>query len=61
MPRMDGTGPDGKDSGTGRKLGECGKTTDEEKLKKLGKGLGKGRKSGCGEGKGKRLRSGEKW
>lgn len=59
MPKMDGTGPEGKGSRSGRKLGECGNTSDEEKLQKLGKGMGKGRKSGCGEGKGKRLRSGK--
>ena len=60
MPRMDGTGPEGKGSKSGRRLGECGSASDDDKLQKLGKGLGKGRKSGCGEGKGKRLRSGEK-
>ena len=59
MPRLDGTGPEGKGAHSGRKLGECGKTSEEEKLKKLGKGMGKKRKGDCGEGKGKRLRSGE--
>ena len=52
MPRMDGTGPDGNGSGSGRKLGHCSKLSDEEKLKKLGKGQGKRRKAdGVGEGK----------
>ena len=60
MPRMDGTGPEGKGPRTGRKLGECGNATDEEKLSRLGKGMGKGRKSGCGQGRGKRLRTDEK-
>ncbi len=60
MPKMDGTGPEGKGSRSGRRLGECGNAYDEEKLQKLGKGMGKARKSGCGQGKGKRLRSGEK-
>jgi hypothetical protein len=59
MPRQDGKGPDGKGSRSGRKLGKCGNASDEEKLQKLGKGMGKGRKSGSGQGKGKRLRSGE--
>ncbi|HBG70761.1 MAG: hypothetical protein A2W93_04365 [Bacteroidetes bacterium GWF2_43_63] len=60
MPRLDGTGPDGKGSATGRKLGQCGKLSDNEKLEKLGKGLGKRRKAdGCGEGKGKRIREGK--
>ncbi|PKP36562.1 MAG: hypothetical protein CVT98_07550 [Bacteroidetes bacterium HGW-Bacteroidetes-15] len=59
MPKLDGKGPKGKGPKTGRKLGECEETTDNDKLQKLGKGMGKSRKSGCGEGKGKRLRSGE--
>jgi hypothetical protein len=57
MPKLDGTGPDGKGSGKGRKLGECENGTDKDNLQKLGKGLGLGRKSGCGNGKGKRLQS----
>lgn len=60
MPKMDGTGPEGKGSRSGRKLGECADLAESEKLAKLGKGMGKGRKSGSGQGKGKRLRSGEK-
>jgi hypothetical protein len=32
--------------------------SDEEKLQKLGKGMGKKRKSDGGKGKGKRLKSG---
>ncbi len=61
MPKLDGTGPAGKGSGSGRKLGKCSDTPAEEKVKKLGKGLGTRRKSaaGEGEGKGKRLRSGQ--
>lgn len=58
MPKLDGTGPEGAGSQSGRKLGECSKVTDDEKLKKLGKGMGKKRKSGGGKGKGKRLKSG---
>jgi hypothetical protein len=60
MPNMNGTGPEGNGSGTGRKLGKCSKASDEEKLKNLGKGIGKKRHSGGGEGKGKRLKSGLK-
>jgi hypothetical protein len=60
MPNMNGTGPEGKGSGTGRKLGKCSKTSVEEKLKSLGKGMGQKRHSGGGEGKGKRLKSGYK-
>ena len=60
MPKLDGTGPEGKGSDTGRKLGKCSNATDEEKLQKLGKGMGKNRHSGGEEGKGKRLKSGLK-
>lgn len=59
MPKMDGTGPEGKGSRSGRKLGDCADLTNGEKIAKLGKGLGKKRKEGCGKGQGKRLRSGE--
>lgn len=61
MPKLDGTGPEGQGSGTGRKLGRCSKLSEEEKLKKLGKGMGKRRKSSeeNEEGKGKRLKSGK--
>ena len=37
MPKMDGTGPEGKGAETGRKLGDCNQLTDEEKASKLGK------------------------
>ncbi len=60
MPRLDGKGPEGDGSRTGRKLGKCSKNTDKEKLQKLGKGMGEKRNSGGGKGKGKRLRSGLK-
>ncbi|HDR89008.1 MAG TPA: hypothetical protein ENN63_05190 [Bacteroidetes bacterium] len=60
MPNLNGTGPEGKGRRTGRGLGNCSETTDEEALKKLGKGMGQRRKSGGGAGRGKRLRSGEK-
>ncbi|HPD94955.1 MAG: DUF5320 domain-containing protein [Bacteroidales bacterium] len=56
MPKMNGTGPEGKGKGTGRKLGNCSNLSEEEKLEQLGKGLGKKRHSGGGEGKGKRLK-----
>ena len=60
MPRMDGTGPEGKGKLTGRGLGKCKKTPDDEALKKLGKGMGLRRNAGGGEGQGKRLKSGIK-
>lgn len=60
MPQLNGTGPEGKGAGTGRKLGKCGEETAEEKLQKLGKGLGEKRRSGGGKGKGNRLKSGLK-
>ena len=59
MPKMDGTGPEGQGSGTGRKLGNCSIATDEEKAKKLGVGMGKSRKAGNVAGQGKRLQSGK--
>jgi len=59
MPKMDGTGPEGQGSETGRKLGNCSTATDEEKAKKLGVGMGKGRKVGKVAGQGKRLQSGK--
>jgi hypothetical protein len=64
MPTLDGTGPDGKGSGTGRKLGKCIDLSGSEKLQKLGKGMGLRRKSESteepGTGKGERLKSGKK-
>jgi hypothetical protein len=60
MPQINGTGPEGKGPKTGRGLGKCKKNSFVEEISKLGKGLGKRRKSGGGTGKGKRLRSGLK-
>ena len=60
MPKLDGTGPDGKGKGTGRGLGQCKTVSDEEKLAKLGKGMGKKRNSCTEEGRGKRLNAGRK-
>jgi hypothetical protein len=56
MPKLDGKGPDG--DGKGRGLGGCKRVPKEEKLKKLGKGLGKKRKAGGGDGQGKRKQAG---
>ncbi len=58
MPQLNGTGPDGKGRDQGRKIGKCYPSQDNELIEKLGKGMGKRRKSGGGEGKGKRLKSG---
>jgi hypothetical protein len=57
---MNGTGPEGKGSSTGRKMGKCNKTAEEEALQKLGKGMGARRKKGGGTGKGKRLKNDQK-
>ena len=59
MPKLDGTGPESKGTRTGRQLGKCSNLTEEEKLKKLGKGMGKRRKEGGGDGKGKRTQGGK--
>lgn len=60
MPKLDGTGPDGKGAKTGRKLGLCSKASPGEKLEELGKGMGKKRKTGGGTGKGQRLNTDKK-
>lgn len=60
MPKLDGTGPERKGPGTGRKLGKCSNAPDEEKSTKLGKGMGKKRHSSGKEGRGNRLKSGLK-
>jgi len=57
MPRLDGTGPDGEGPRTGRKLGKGSDASPEEKLQKLGKGMGRKRNSTGGKGKGKRSSS----
>nr|WP_320119427.1 DUF5320 domain-containing protein [uncultured Marinifilum sp.] len=57
MPNLDGTGPEGKGTKTGRKLGKCTSEDIPSQLEKLGKGQGRKRKSGGGEGRGKRLKS----
>lgn len=59
MPKLDGTGPEGKGNLSGRKLGNCLDLSAQEKLEKLGKGAGARRKTGGGEGKGKRFNSGK--
>lgn len=59
MPKLDGTGPEGDGSRSGRKLGNCSNASDDEKLQKLGKGMGKKRHSEGDKGKGKRLKSGK--
>ena len=56
MPHLDHKGPEGKGSGTGRKLGKC-KPSESTDSKEFGKGMGLKRKSGGGEGKGQRLKS----
>lgn len=55
MPKMNGTGPEGKGPKTGRGLGKCGKKLSQEALpEKRGKGMGKRRKSGGGKGRSQR-------
>jgi hypothetical protein len=56
MPKLNGTGPSGKGPKTGRGFGKCEKHPFQGLLQKLGKGLGKRRKSGGGTGQGKRLK-----
>lgn len=57
MPNLNHTGPEGKGPKTGRKLGKCHKTTEEQtSVGNLGTGQGKRRQSGGGKGKGRRLK-----
>jgi hypothetical protein len=56
MPKLNGTGPDGKGPKTGRGSGKCENKPFEELLQRLGRGLEKRRKSGGGTGQGKRLK-----
>ncbi len=58
MPRLDGTGPEGKGRLTGRKLGRCKEPSEKELDQQLGRGMGKRRRVDGGIGKGKRLRAG---
>lgn len=60
MPHLNGTGPEKQGAKTGRGLGQCQIVTDNEAIEKLGKGMGKRRKTGGGQGQGKRLKSGLK-
>lgn len=57
MPKMNGTGPEGKGAASGRKMGKCQENDKDTFLSKLGKGLGLRKKSGGGQGLGKRLKS----
>ncbi len=58
MARLDGTGPEGKGSKTGRGLGKCSSESSDKKLEKLGVGMGKRRRDDDCDGGGKRLKSG---
>lgn len=50
MPRGDGTGPQGRGPGTGRRMGHCGGGTT-----KRPSGQGQGQGSGLGRGQGRSL------
>jgi len=58
MPRMNGTGPEGKGSKTGRVLGRRRKNPGNEDTARPGRGSGKRRQNSGGRGQGKRLQSG---
>ncbi len=60
MPKMDGTGPEGKGTKTGRKLGSCESLPEEDQSTKMGKGQGKKKHAGGGQGKGLRLKYNDK-
>lgn len=54
MPGLDGTGPMGQGSGSGRGLGKCNPakyTNNKENIQRpMGAGLGRGFSRGCGRG-----------
>ncbi len=53
---MNGSGPEGQGPRTGRGLGKCKEISKDEVEQKIGKGMGKRRKTGGGKGMGKRLK-----
>jgi hypothetical protein len=59
MPRQDGTGPEGKGSGTGRNLGKCSDAADSKKLITKGEKADSPANPGIGGGRGRRLRGGQ--
>ena len=58
MPRMDGTGPEGKGSGTDRGQGRCRKNPGNDDNARTGKGIGRRRQSGASGGKGRGMQQG---
>ena len=58
MPGLDGTGPMGQGSGTGRGLGNCNPANDTKTnnnfQRPMGGGFGRGAGRGCGRGFGGR-------
>jgi hypothetical protein len=58
MPKMNGTGPEGKGPKTGRGLGRGRKNPGNEDTARPGRGSGKGRQNSGGRGQGKRLQGG---
>lgn len=58
MPKLNGKGPEGNGSKSGRGLGKCNKQDNKSLLESLGLGMGLKRKSGGGSGKKRRLKSG---
>ena len=55
MPNFDGTGPQGKGPQTGRKLGQCNKTSDTPQTRDSDRGIGRenGKRIGSGRGIGR--------
>ncbi|MGQ1946905.1 DUF5320 domain-containing protein [Geofilum sp. OHC36d9] len=58
MPGMDGKGPEGRGSATGRGLGNCKNNSEKKSGVRIGQGLGLRRKAGGGQGGGKRKQYG---
>ncbi|MCK9290526.1 MAG: DUF5320 domain-containing protein [Bacteroidales bacterium] len=56
MPRLDGTGPEGKGPQTGRGMGRCANPDRDQMLQTLGRGRGRRMRAEGGPGMGRRLR-----
>ena len=57
MAQLDKTGPEGRGARTGRQLGHCSNTAQQDQLEQMGKGRGLRRRSGGGIGRGKRCKN----
>jgi len=59
MPGMNGTGPEGKGAGTGRRLGKCKEASTTDERENIARGWGRRLRAGLGKGMGRRFRNGD--